>query len=143
MKHIKTIDDFKNIKSTDSCILDNDIDFRGEEINYLLDDYRGVFDGNSYTLKNIVISPSIFRDEQPVSLIISTFKATIKNLNIDNLQFKVNYNGYSPNISALCDTCEYSILENINIKTKDDISLFNIENKNTYSNIKINNKIYN
>jgi len=142
MKYIKTIEDFKSIKPQDACELVNDIDFQNSQIEYLIDDFRGIFDGNGYTLKNIVISKKIFRDEQPVSLINSTFRASIKNLNISNLQINIKANGYEPNISALCDCCEYTQLENITISTKNDISLFNIENKNTYKNLIINNKKY-
>ena len=87
MLEIFKVDDFKKIKSNSECKLMNNIDFKGRPIKYLIDDFRGIFDGNGYTLKNITISDDVAYGAQTISLINTMYKAKVKNLTIENLKF--------------------------------------------------------
>lgn len=141
MNLIKNKQDLFKIKSTEDYELMCDIDLENEEIEYLIDDFRGNLNGNGYCIKNIVIKKEIITDEQPVALINSMFRASLKNLNIKNLQINVKNNGYTPSISLLCDTCENSVIDNVSIESiKKNIPFIMKENKNSFSNIIVNNK---
>lgn len=115
MLEIFKVDDFKKIKRNSECKLMNNIDFKGQPIKYLIDDFRGIFDGNGYTLKNITICDNVFFDGQTLSLINTMYKAKVKNLTIENLKFDLDDLIVQPNISTFCGECECSEITNVQI----------------------------
>lgn len=132
------VEDFKKIKSNSECKLMNDIDFADKAIKYLIDDFRGIFDGNGHVLKNITISDDIFYDGQTLSLIKTMFKARVKNLTIKNLKFNQDNLNVQPNISTFCGECEYSEITNVQItyNSRKGINFVFQSNHSNYKRIK-------
>ena len=77
---IKNIDDFKKISKYCNCELQNDIDFKNAEFEYLIDDFSGIFNGNGHKLKNIVLTKNISYDGEGVALINTISDAISKKL---------------------------------------------------------------
>ena len=77
---LDSIDDFLKIDRHGEYRLCCDIDFEGKQIPKLLDDFRGVLDGNGHKVKNLVISRRVRFDGEPVALFASARNAEIKNI---------------------------------------------------------------
>lgn len=80
---VKTVEDFKNIKTDAEGYykLDADLDFKEEEISLFTkinDGFKGTFDGNGHTLSNIKLGVS-----ETVGVFGALDGATIKNLKIN------------------------------------------------------------
>ena len=78
-QHTVLIDDFLKIDRHGEYRLCCDIDFEGKQIPKLLDDFRGVLDGNGHKVKSLVISRRVRFDGEPVALFVSARNAEIKN----------------------------------------------------------------
>ena len=79
-RKIYSIDDWKEISKypTENYILENDLDFRNAT-NFIIQDYRGILNGNGHTIKNINISGS------SAGGLITNLHGKIKNLYVENL----------------------------------------------------------
>lgn len=132
---ICTIEDLLSISTNGSYELAADIDFNGQVIERLLDDFRGELDGKGHAIKNVVLKTEVDYDEQIVALINTTYKAVIKNIVFENVVFDINCGVYIPNVAILCGECEYSTLENITISSnKQNLPMIALSNHSSYSN---------
>ena len=110
---LNSIDDFLKIDRHGEYLLCCDIDFEGKQIPKLLDDFRGVLDGNGHKIKNLVISRCVRFDGEPVALFASARNAEIKNISFDNLRICVDNDGYRPEVACLCVMAERCRFSNI------------------------------
>lgn len=89
--NIKTAEELKNIDSTKNYKLANDIDF--ENTPLLLDiTYRGILDGNGYSLRNIKITDQDLEGYQAKQAtgMIARNEGIIRNLKIDNIDINIS-----------------------------------------------------
>lgn len=131
--------DFIKITSKGNYELSANIDFKGQKVKWIIDDFRGTLEGNGYTIKNIVIVRKVEFDEQNISLINSMCGATLKNVSFENVRFEIDSGIYFPKVSALCGECEKSILENVKVVSNlPNIPMVDTSNSSSYINCKLN-----
>jgi len=84
---ISSIEDFQNMKSDRIYLLNNDIDGSGYNIQPI--EFRGVFIGGGYTIKNI----SIFRETNTEGFgIFRNFHGILEGVNFDNIILNITNN---------------------------------------------------
>ena len=121
---VKTIDDFNNMVDGNYYRLDSDLDF--SSITHTPKAFKGVFDGNNHTIKNLILNGI----ENASYGLFSTLTGYVSNLNFDNC---IIYSKESTekNMGFLAGSVSLSLLRQIEIKNTCYI-------KNTIKNVSIN-----
>ena len=123
---IRTPEDLLNMESGYHYKLMNDIDL-SETLWTPIDNFRGVFDGNGYTISNL----TYIQTYQDQSIETGMFKqirySEIKDLTLENIivliTLKTGSNdSYSMNVGGLAGTIEYSNLENVKVNGQVDLN---------------------
>lgn len=109
---IGSMQDFSSIQSNNSYKLSSDIDFNNQAFTPI-SNFSGVLDGNGYTIKNI----SITAQDGDVALFASTTNATIKNLQIENINIDMQKEAdtYISKVAYLVANAVNTNIENISI----------------------------
>ena len=118
-RKIYSIDDWKEISKypTENYILENDLDFRNAT-NFIIQDYRGILNGNGHTIKNINISGS------NAGGLITNLYGKIKNLYVENL---INDNNTDRKEQGFVRVLSSgAVIENVHIKNSNSIRTTNI-----------------
>ena len=118
-RKIYSIDDWKEISKypTENYILENDLDFRNAT-NFIIQDYRGILNGNGHTIKNINISGS------SAGGLITNLHGKIKNLYVENL---INDNNTDIKEQGFVRVLSSgAVIENVHIKNSNSIRTTNI-----------------
>ena len=118
-RKIYSIDDWKEIIKypTENYILENDLDFRNAT-NFIIQDYRGILNGNGHTIKNINISGS------SAGGLITNLHGKIKNLYVENL---INDNNTDIKEQGFVRVLSSgAVIENVHIKNSNSIRTTNI-----------------
>ena len=118
-RKIYSIDDWKEISKypTENYILENDLDFRNAT-NFIIQDYRGILNGNGHTIKNINISGS------NAGGLITNLYGKIKNLYVENL---INDNNTDRKEQGFVRVLSIgAVIENVHIKNSNSIRTTNI-----------------
>ena len=118
-RKIYSIDDWKEISKypTENYILENDLDFRNAT-NFIIQDYRGILNGNGHTIKNINISGS------SAGGLITNLHGKIKNLYVENL---INDNNTDRKEQGFVRVLSIgAVIENVHIKNSNSIRTTNI-----------------
>ena len=89
-KIVTSADDLKNISSAQNYILDTDIDLGGG--SFKLESYRGIFDGNGYTISNFKTEDSTIMSASSTSFGICNFylNGCIRNVTFKDASYSVS-----------------------------------------------------
>ncbi|MGM9969966.1 MAG: hypothetical protein ACI35S_06185 [Anaeroplasma sp.] len=96
--------------------LESDIDFDGATMDVLFksssaNQFKGTFDGNGHTIKNFKL-----KSETNVGIFGYTNGATIKNLNVENVNADFSSGLSSANVGVLVGSANRTIIENCSVK---------------------------
>lgn len=115
---IKSTDDFNNISNnlTAHYVLMDNLDFKDITLSTAItatssERFKGTFDGNGYTIKNLT-----FTSAANIGLFPYTDGATIKNLTIDTVVADFSTGRATANIGALIGGAEATKVENVTVK---------------------------
>ncbi len=131
---VSTAEELQNIQSGNVYRLVNDIDFENKTFNPI-DNFRGVFDGNGYTIRNISIVKTYYDSNVYIGLFGEVNNSVIRNISLENINYIISvksnsnskYNAYIGGLAGRINN--YSRIYNINI-----LGEINIDNQvNSYS----------
>ena len=130
---IYNMEDVLKISRTGIYELMSDIDFNGKPIKWLIDDFRGVLEGNGHSIKNLLIKRDVKHDNETCALINTMGDAVIKNVVFENVVFDINDKDSISKPAVLCGHCEYSTIDNVLVfSNRPNNSLVYISNHSTY-----------
>ena len=115
MIRVYTPEDLLTISKNDDVVLMNDLDFCNQKIKCIIPEFRGVLNGNGFTISNLLISDSIWGDEQKIALFTYISHAKIHSLTIREMKFVFPDSVYNPNVAALGVEVNESVIENVKI----------------------------
>ncbi len=132
---ITTAEELQNMTNGQSYQLMNDIDLA--EFSWIpIENFRGYFDGNGYTIHNLNITKT-FEDQTPyVGLFARASGAVIKNLNMDNVNLIISIRtytntGYDMFVGGLIGYVD-SYTRIINVNVQGNLSANNPTNASIY-----------
>lgn len=113
MIQIRLAEELLRIQKTDEVVLMNDIDFGDRKLECIIPEFRGVLNGNGYTISNIVVSCPVWGDEQKIALFNYISHAKVKDIVFKGIKFDLMVNSYSPSIAALGVEVNDSVIDNV------------------------------
>lgn len=113
VKYISSVSDLFSIRKNDHIKLTCDIDCEEATTACFTEIFRGRFDGGGFTIRNLILTDTIWGDEQRISLFNYLSNAIICNVIFDNIIIDINLGRYTPKIAGLCVESTNSIIRNV------------------------------
>lgn len=128
---IKTLEDFLSIKDnpSKSYVLMNDINLKGEIIPSI-DNFKGVLDGNGFTIKNFSLNANTVNKNYGL---FNNNEGTIKNLKLSDFTFNVNLTTTTSSSIGVIAGTNNGTIENVSLVNSLANQTYNIHNSNITS----------
>jgi hypothetical protein len=125
IRNIYTAEDLQDMISGYHYVLKNDIDL-SDSLWSPIEDFKGVFDGNGYTISNLTYIKTYFDQEVYAGLFTTIKYSEIRNVTLENVSIittlRTNSNDtYCMHVGALAGSIDRSLIENVNISGQIDL----------------------